>query len=170
MAMHHDRSQRTAVIIRQARPDDASVVTHIMNDVITNTTATFTTVTKTIDTVAAQITPPQPCLVAEIDGQVCGYARYFPFRSGPGYAHVVEYSIAVTTSAKGNGAGRALLTALCSMACDDGRMQMIGAVSGDNDSAIKFHLSNGFEQVGRLPDAGLKWGKSLDLIFMQKRL
>ncbi|MBB5720872.1 phosphinothricin acetyltransferase [Loktanella ponticola] len=157
-------------MIRQATAADAPMVAEIMNHVIANTTATFTTITKSVNQVATEITSPQPCLVAEIDGTVCGYARYFPFRSGPGYAHVAEYSIALSASTQGRGVGRQLLSQLCDMARADGKTQLIGAVSSDNETALKFHETNGFSQVGRLPDAGLKWDKPLDLIFMQKRL
>jgi len=141
-----------------------------MNDVIENSTATFTTVTKTVAQVVQDIQPPQPCLVVRDSAEVIGYARYFPFRAGPGYAHAAEYSIALTVQARGTGISRDLLNALCEMARNDGKTQLIGALSGDNQAAIHFHLNNGFEQVGRLPDAGQKWGKSLDLILMQKRL
>ena len=158
------------MIIRPATRADARAVAEIMNQIITDTTATFTTVTKTVDQVAAEISPPQPCLVVDFDGEVAGYARYFSFRTGPGYAHVAEYSIALSEAAQGHGTGRALLNGLCDLARSNTIKQIIGAVSSDNDAAIKFHLSNGFAQVGRLPDAGQKWGKSLDLIFMQKRL
>ena len=156
--------------ISPASATDAAAVTAIMNDVISNSTATFTTVTKTVAQVAQDIEPPQPCLVVKNAEEVLGYARYFPFRSGPGYAHVAEYSIALTRQAQGTGISQKLLIALCNLAREDGKTQLVGAVSGDNEAAIKFHLDNGFNQVGRLPDAGQKWGKSLDLILMQKRL
>lgn len=155
--------------ITRASAADASSVAAIMNDVINNSMATFTTATKTDAQVALDIQPPQACLVVKNADDVVGYARYFPFRPGPGYAHVVEYSIALTQQAQGTGISRDLLHALCRMARQDGKTQLIGAVSGDNQSAIKFHLDNGFEQVGHLPDVGQKWGKSLDLILMQKR-
>jgi phosphinothricin acetyltransferase len=158
------------VKISRAFAIDAPAVAAIMNGVISDSTATFTTVTKTNAQVMLDIQPPQSCLVVKIAEKVVGYARYFPFRAGPGYAHVVEYSIALTHEAQGKGISRALLNALCTLAKQDGKTQMIGAVSGDNQSAIKFHLDNGFEQVGHLPNVGRKWGKSLDLIFMQKRL
>ena len=87
------------MIVRRAVALDAPAVAAIMNNVIANTTATFTTVLKSQAQVILDISPPNPCLVLEIDGCVCGYARYFSFRSGPGYAHVAEYSIALTDQA-----------------------------------------------------------------------
>jgi L-amino acid N-acyltransferase YncA len=158
------------MIVRRAVALDAPAVAAIMNNVIANTTATFTTVLKSQAQVISDISPPNPCLVLEIDGTVCGYARYFPFRSGPGYAHVAEYSIAPTDQAKGQGAGRALLERLCQLARDNGKSQMIGAISGNNLAALAFHTAMGFAKVGQLPGAGIKWGETLDLIIVQKHL
>lgn len=158
------------MIIRAATSADVPAVAAIMNHVINHTTATFTTVTKSETQVATEITPPQQCLVAVTDDIISGYARFFPFRSGPGYAHVAEYSIAITDPAQDCGTGRTLFSGLCEIARNNGVEQLIGAVSGDNVAAIAFHRAMGFDQVGHLADAGRKWGKSLDLIFMQKRL
>lgn len=155
--------------VEPATTDDTDALTQIINDLITDTTATFTTVTKTPAGVNAQILKGR-FLVVKNAGEVVGYARYFPFRSGPGYAHVAEYSIALTRDAQGCGTGTMLLNALCDLARSDGIAHLIGAVSSDNAGAIRFHLAQGFQQVGRMPDAGRKWGQSLDLILMQKRL
>ena len=157
-------------MIVRAQACDASAITAMMNDVITGSTATFTTVLKTEADVLADIAADWPCLVLKEDAQVVGYARYFPFRPGPGYAHVAEYSIALTDAAKGRGQAAALLSQLCSVAQDHGITQLIGAVSSSNDAALRFHLAQGFAQVGLVPAAGRKWGQTLDLILMQKRL
>lgn len=156
--------------IEPARLQDTVPVMEIMNDVIANSTATFTTALKTIDEVRADIQSQWPCLVVKNGPKVTGYARYFPFRTGPGYAHVAEYSIALVACAQAKGTGRLLLSELCSLARENGIAHLIGAVSSSNDKAIRFHLNNGFAQVGRLPDAGRKWDQSLDLILMQKQL
>jgi len=142
------------VIIRAAQGRDAPALLDIMNDVITQTTHTFTTVPKTLDQVQADITELAPFVVAEEGGRVVGYARTFPFRGGPGYAHVAEYSIALTADATGRGAGRALLDAVCDAAQAVGISQIIGAVSSENTDALAFHTAMGFAQVGLIPGAG----------------
>ena len=158
------------MIIAHATPDDADAIAAIMNNVIEQSTATFTTILKTTEQVCDDIVSGWPCIMMKNDAEIIGYARYFPFRSGPGYAHVAEYSVALTADHQTKGAGAALLSALCDIARDAGIAQLIGAVSSSNEVAIKFHLSNGFTKVGCIPDAGRKWGQSLDLILMQKRL
>lgn len=158
------------MIFRAAQARDAAAVLAIMNDVITQTTHTFTTVPKTLDQVQADIAMTSPFFVAVKDHVVVGYARTFPFRGGPGYAHVAEYSIALTADAKGLGAGRRLLQTLCDAVQDIDIKQIIGAVSSSNTDALAFHTAVGFSQVGLIPEAGQKWGQTLDLILMQKRL
>lgn len=158
------------MIIAPATVEDAPAILEIVNAVIEGSTATFTTVLKTESNIIADIQSDWPFLVVKDGADVIGYARYFPFRSGPGYAHVAEYSIALTQSAQGKGTGAMLLAALCDLATRNGISQLIGAVSSSNDAAIKFHSINGFTQVGCIPEAGRKWGQSLDLILMQKRL
>lgn len=158
------------MIVRAARQDDAGAVCEIMNRVITQTTITFTTVERTQAQVAADIAGAMPFLVCAQDGTVCGYARLFPFRGGPGYAHVAEYAIALTPAAQGRWAGRMLFAALCIAAQDCGIAQIIGGVSSGNVAALGFHRHMGFTKVGCVPGAGRKWGQELDLILMQKRL
>lgn len=158
------------MIVAPATPADAPALTDIMNRVISESTATFTTDLKSEDDVLADMQADWPCLTMKNGAKVVGYARYFPFRPGPGYAHVAEYSIGLTDEAQGKGLGPALLTELCKIARLNGISQLIGAVSSSNKTAIKFHQNNGFAQVGHIPGAGRKWGQTLDLILMQKRL
>ena len=66
--------------IRQATPDDEPRIADIWNHAIRETTITFNPVEKTTDEVIALTA--QDCLVWEEQGQVIGFARYFPFRGG----------------------------------------------------------------------------------------
>jgi len=100
-------------MIRRATPTDAAAITAIWNKAIRDTTITFNPIEKSEAEVAALLIKETPCYVFERDGAVLGFARYFPFRSGEGYRFSVEHSIILDESAQGNGAGRALLAAVC---------------------------------------------------------
>lgn len=159
------------MIIRQARVSDAAALTAILNDVVDNTTITFTTLRKTEETVAADITARGAAFqVAENGGAVVGLATYFPFRAGPGYARTQEHSIVLTAQARGQGIGRALMTALEDVARAGGVHSLMAGVSGENAAGLAFHSAIGFVEVGRLPEVGFKFGRYLDLVLMQKRL
>lgn len=89
------------MIIRPARAEDAEALTVILNDVIDNTTITFTSERKSVDYLREDIaTRGAAFQVVEVDGVAAGYASYFPFRNGPGYARTKEHSIALAPHAR----------------------------------------------------------------------
>lgn len=159
------------MIIRPARAEDAEALTTIINDVIDNTTITFTSERKTVDYVRDDIASKGPAfLVAEIDGVAAGYASYFPFRNGPGYARTKEHSIALAASARGSGAGRALMAALETVARAEGVHSLWAGVSAENSDGRAFHTAIGFSEIATLPEVGFKFGRWIDLVLMQKKL
>jgi phosphinothricin acetyltransferase len=159
------------VIIRPARPDDADGILPILNHVIRDTAITFTSAEKTADYVRQEIIDRKGAyFVADRAGRVMGFATYFQFRGGPGYAHTMEHSIALAAEARGQGAGRALLDAVCAHARGQGAHSMWAGVSAENPAGVAFHARMGFEQVARLPEVGFKFGRWMDLILMQKIL
>ena len=112
-----------------------------------------------------------PWLVAELDGEVCGYACAGPYRTRPAYRHSVEDSVYVKSSAQRRGVGRALLHALVRACTDRGFRQMV-AIIGDSAQAasIGLHRAAGFETVGTLRNVGYKHDRWLDTVFMQLAL
>lgn len=151
-----------------AKPADIPGILRIWNAAIRDTAATFTTEPKTEDEIARLIAQ-QPVLVTR-DPEVIGFATYGPFRSGPGYADVVEHSIYVAPGHTGRGTGRALFAALQALAVQNGMRVMVAGVGGENAGAIAFHLSQEFEKVGFLPAVGQKFGRRHDLVFLQKNI
>lgn len=82
------------MILRRARPDDARAICDIWNAVIRDTLITFTSAEKTPASVGADILSRGAGFqIAEQDGHIIGFATYFPFRGGPGYAHTKEHTI-----------------------------------------------------------------------------
>ena len=112
-----------------------------------------------------------PWLVAELDGEVCGYAYAGPYRARPAYRHSVEDSVYVRSSSQRRGIGRALLRALVRVCADRGYRQMV-AIIGDSAQAasIGLHRAVGFEMVGTLKNVGYKHDRWLDSVFMQRAL
>ena len=109
-----------------------------------------------------------PYLVAEIGGEVCGYAYAGPYRTRPAYRHSVEDSVYVGCAAQRRGVGRALLHSLIRDCTARGFRQMV-AIIGDSaqTASIGLHRAMGFEMVGTLRNVGYKHGRWLDTVFMQ---
>ncbi len=112
-----------------------------------------------------------PYLVAELDGQVTGYAYASLYRARPAYRFALENSVYVDESKAGRGVGRALLERLVAECERIGCRQMI-AVIGDSANApsIGLHRACGFEVIGTLRSIGFKHGRWVDSVLMQRTI
>jgi len=112
-----------------------------------------------------------PYLVAEAEGIVLAYAYAGPFRLRAAYRYTVEDSVYVSPDAVGKGVGKALLSRLI-VECEALGLRQMCAVIGDsgNAASISLHAAMGFEMKGTFPDMGHKFGRWVDLVWMQRAL
>lgn len=113
-----------------------------------------------------------PVLMAETpDGRMLGYAYVQPWRAKSAYRFAAEDSIYLAPDAGGAGVGTALLGALLVAAKAAGLREII-AVIADTDAAgsVALHEKLGFVEVGRLRGVGLKFGRRIGIIHLQKSL
>lgn len=162
------------VIVRHAEPRDSRSIADIWNHYIRHTAATFTTAEKTpqslVQDIAQREAEGKAFLVAENLGQIIGFATYFQFRGGPGYAHTAEHSVMLNAEAQGKGAGRALMLAMEEHARQAGMHSLMACVSAENPAGIAFHQSLGYRRIATLPEVGRKFGRWMDLVLLQKLL
>lgn len=111
-----------------------------------------------------------PFLVGMIEGALAGYGSFGEFRPHDGYVRTVEHSIYVDPGFRRRGVATALLLRLIEAARGLGKHVMIGAITADNAASIALHVRHGFIETGRLPELGFKFGRTLDLVFMQRLL
>jgi L-amino acid N-acyltransferase YncA len=110
-------------------------------------------------------------LVAVDATGVLGYAYYTQFRDRSAYRYCVEDSVYVREDVRGQGVGKALVAKLIEDATAHGMRQMI-AVIGDSENvgSIGVHASLGFHMIGTMRSAGVKFGRWLDVVSMQRAL
>jgi L-amino acid N-acyltransferase YncA len=110
-------------------------------------------------------------LVAVDASGVLGFAYYMQFRERTAYRFTVENSIYVREDVRGQGVGKALGARLIKDATAQGFRQMV-AVIGDSENAgsIGVHATLGFQMAGTLRAVGLKFGRWLDVVTMQRPL
>jgi phosphinothricin acetyltransferase len=112
-----------------------------------------------------------PVLVAQgSNGEVLGYASYGGWRSNEGFRHTVEHSLYVRADQRGRGLGLALLKALIERAKSADLHVMVAAIESENAASIRLHQCLGFVTTGQMPQVGRKFGRWLDLTFMQLTL
>lgn len=112
-----------------------------------------------------------PWLVAEDATGIVGYCYLTRFRPRAAYRFCAENAVYVREDVRGQGVGKALVSALIDAAVAAGFRQMI-AVIGDaeNVGSIGVHASLGFRRVGLLRGVGWKFGRWLDVVYMQRAL
>lgn len=160
--------------IRPAEEGDAAAIADIYNDAVRHTTAIWND--NTVDTanrvqwIDARQTAGFPVLVAVEGEHVLGYASYGDWRPWDGYRHTVEHSVYVHKAGRGKGVGHTLMAALIERAREQGKHMMIAGIESENSASIALHRKLGFEDGGRLHQVGCKFGRWLDLTFMQLTL
>ena len=161
--------------IRDAGPADAPAIAAIYNDAVVNTTAIWNEHQVDAADRLAWLTERQgqgyPVLVAvDALGDVVGYASFGDWRAWDGYRNTVEHSVYVRADQRGAGIGKALMLALIDRARAIGKHVMVAGIEAGNIGSIRLHEQLGFTQVGLLPQVGMKFGRWLDLAFLQLAL
>jgi L-amino acid N-acyltransferase YncA len=166
--------QENRMNIRDAIEADMQAVTAIYNDAVANTTAIWNDTTVDVANRLAWFADRKragyPVLVAVEGDEVIGYASFGDWRAFDGYRHTVEHSVYVRNDQHGKGIGKALMLALIDRARAIGKHVMVAGIEAGNTGSIRLHEKLGFENVGLLKQVGMKFGKWLDLAFLQLTL
>jgi L-amino acid N-acyltransferase YncA len=165
----------SSVEIRPATAADLPAVTDIYEHAVRYGTATFELIPPDLAEMTrrfgALMDGGFPYFVAVLDGGVAGYAYAGPYRPRPAYRFTVENSVYLRPAIHRRGIGLQLLQRLIGECEARGYRQMI-AVIGDsaNAGSIGVHTKTGFQMIGTHPDVGLKFGRWLDTVMMQRAL
>ncbi len=160
------------MIIRDAVSADLPAIRDIFNDAVLNTTAIW--MDSTVDLanrevwLAARAQQGYPILVAiDAADEVVGYASYGDWRPFDGFCNTVEHSVYVRSDQRGKGLGPLLMQALIERAKAGGKHVLVAAIESGNAASIRLHERLGFITTGQMPQVGRKFGRWLDLTFMQ---
>lgn len=155
---------------RKARKSDLKAITDIYNEAIETTTATFDTTPKTLKEQQAWFSSHgrrYPIMVAEIEGEIVGWASLSQWSDRCAYSDTAEISLYVRAEHQGKGIGRRLMTGIIEAGGAAGLHAVIARISEGNPASIHLHESAGFSRVGVMREVGRKFGKLLDVHMYQ---
>ena len=161
--------------LRSADLDDLPAIQAIYAHHVLNGLGTFEEVPPSVDEMRQRYEAVRvrglPWVAAEADGELAGYAYAAPFRPRAAYRYAVEDSVYVTPGAARQGVGRGLLELVIGECERLGLRQMV-AVIGDsgNAASIGLHRACGFELLASPPGLGFKFGRWVDVVWMQRAL
>lgn len=159
--------------IRPAELTDLDAITEIYNEAILKTTATFDLEPQTREERLPWFKEHDarfPILVAECEGRVVGWACLSRWRPRRAYEGTAETSFYVKEDQRGKGIGRQLKQAIIEEARRLGFHTLIAGVAEGNQPSLHLNQSFGFEIVGTFKEVGNKFGKMLDVTYLQKFL
>lgn len=124
--------------IRLAHKGDLKAIVAIYNEAILETTATFDTETKTVESQREWFNEQQgkyPIFVCEVDGEIAGWASLSAWSDRCAYSDTAENSVS--------------------------------RISDGNEASIKLHKQFGFKEIGVMKEVGKKFGRLIDVNLMQ---
>ena len=163
------------LLVREARAEDLPAVQAIYAHHVLEGLASFEEESPSLAVLARRretvIARGYPYLVAELDGEVGGFAYAGPYRPRPAYRFTVENSVYVAPGNERRGIGRALLAETVARCAALGFRRMV-AVIGDSENwpSIQLHENCGFNSVGVIPSVGFKFGRWVDSVIMERPL
>ena len=149
-------------LIRIAAANDAAAIASIYAPYVTGTPVSFEEQAPDEVEMARRIAGDgqglHPWLVAEIDGQVVGYASSSPFRSRPAYRWTVETGVYLAPRAQGRGLGRRLMERMLDLLTRQGFTAAVAGITIPNAPSVALHERLGFTPCATYTNTGFKLG------------
>lgn len=178
---HDEQEKKTHRIgIRIATEADAEKILAIYAPYIEHTAITFEYEVPSVEEFRGRIRNTlkrYPYLVAEMDGEICGYAYVSPFHERAAYDWAVETSIYVDQSKKGMGIGKKLYETLemilkkqnilnlnACIACTDKEDEYL------TNASVHYHEHLGYRLVGEFRQCGYKFHRWYNMVWMEKHI
>jgi L-amino acid N-acyltransferase YncA len=159
------------ITVRHATENDLPQILDIYNDIIVNTTAVYYYEPHTLEMrrqwFAERREQGFPIFVAEEEGVILGMSSIGPFRLPTAYQFSVENTVHVAARARGKGVGKLLMPPIIEAAKALNKHVIIAGIDATNEVSLHLHKSFGFEEVAHFKQVGFKFGRWLDLKFLE---
>jgi L-amino acid N-acyltransferase YncA len=157
--------------VRQATWHDLPAMLAIYNHIILHTTAVWQYEPHTLEMRQQWFDIKEalghPVFVAATEGEIAGFSTFGPFRHWQGYRFTVENSIYVAEQFRGRGISKLLMPPLIDAARKLQIHAMVAGIEATNAASIALHEKFGFVEVAHFKEVGHKFGRWMDLKFLE---
>ncbi len=164
----------TPPMLRLATEEDLASINDIYNYYVEFSTSTYQLQAEPLHARTAWFHEHHPdrypVTVVELEGRVVAWGSLSKFRERDGYWPTVECSVYVDHRYHRRGLGRMILADLIVRARRAGFHSIIGGISADQTPSVALHAALGFHKTALLKQVGIKFGRWLDVIYMQLML
>ncbi len=159
------------VTVRNALDKDLPAMLEIYNEIILNTMAVWHEQPHTLamreEWFLLKKQQGFPVLVAESNGLILGFCTIATFRPWSGFRFTVENSVYVRAESRGQGVAKLLLPPLIAAAKELQIHAMVAGIEATNEASIAVHEKLGFIEVAHFKEVGYKFGRWMDLKFLE---
>jgi len=166
-----ERRNADSIHIRATNLDDAPAIAEIYNQGIEDRVATYETEPRSTEEQQAwlrAIADHYPAVVAQIDGEIVGWACAGPYRARKCYRGIGEFSMYVRRDWRGRSVGDLLLAALISEAERLGLWKLLSRIFPFNAASRALCRKHGFREVGVYEKHARLDGRWLDVVIVER--
>jgi phosphinothricin acetyltransferase len=159
--------------VRPAARSDLIAINDIYNHYVLHSTCTYQEEPEPLDARRLWFGhhgAQHPVIVAQAGSQVVGWGSLSAYHARCAYRHTVENSVYVHHRHHRHGIGSLLLQELILRARSLGFHAIIAAIDAEQTASVALHAKFRFEKVGHFKQVGFKFGRWLDVIYMELTL
>ncbi len=158
------------VNIRAAKETDLVAINGIYNHYVLHSTCTYQEEPEPIENRRQWFHhhgDEHPVIVAEEAGRVIGWGSLSAYHARSAYRRTVENSVYIHHEHHRRGVGSILLQTLIDRARGVGHRAIIAGIDSEQAASVALHAKFQFEKVGHFRQVGFKFGRWLDVIYME---
>ncbi|KQR94583.1 phosphinothricin acetyltransferase [Chryseobacterium sp. Leaf180] len=155
--------------IREMRPEDETRVLEIFQQGIDSGIATFDTILPPKEVWETSFINDCRWVLEDGNNNVIGWCALKPVSKRECFSGVAEVSIYLDKQFLNKGLGNMLMKKLIADSENHGFWTLQSNIFPENESSVKFHLKNGFRQVGIREKVGKLHGEWKDLVMLERR-
>ncbi|KAI8062035.1 acyl-CoA N-acyltransferase [Thamnidium elegans] len=159
--------------VRAAVESDVPQILEIYNERIANSTCLFMYDQVPLDNRLTWFmetkTKGYPIIVAaeKETNKAIAYANYGGFRPHTAFILTTEISLYIHQNHQRRGLGRLMLTEMLRIAIEMKFRNLIAGITAENEGSVILFDKFGFKNVGHFHDVGYKFGRYLDVVFLE---
>lgn len=161
---------KTPFTIRTAMESDLAAINEIYNYYVPRSTCTYQEEAETMDDRLRWFRfhgEKHPVTVALENDQVVGWGSLSPFHKRSAYRFTVENSVYVHHEHHRRGIGSLLLEDLIGRGRRLEHRVIIAIIDAEQAASVAMHAKFHFEKVGHFHQIGFKFGRRLDVVYME---
>ncbi|MDD5362722.1 MAG: GNAT family N-acetyltransferase [Ignavibacteria bacterium] len=116
------------------------------------------------------MTKGYPAYAITVNKTIAGFCFIRPYNPFPAFKETAEITYFLHKDFSGMGLGKIALDKLEEDAVKMGVKILLASITSENRNSLRFHEKNGFTVCGNFTGIAKKFGKQIDIVWMEKKI